>query len=111
MKRKLNKSAKKGDETEDGDQAGDPAEKSREGSATADGQEEEKIKTKDYGRSIWEPRKVDGKIKGWKHRITSEEIRGEKKPPECKGAILADDVSFESIEARRCSSILTCRWV
>jgi hypothetical protein len=32
----------------------------------------------------------------WKNKITAEEIKVKKgdKPPDCKGAILADDVSF-----------------
>ena len=88
----MNKSAAKKGETTD---AAEVADKDGAESVAAEEKEkeEEKTKVKDYGRSIWEPKKSDEKIKGWKHRITGDEVRGEKKPLECKGAILADDVS------------------
>ena len=59
--------------------------------------EEDKGKARDISRSLWEPHKDDkGKIKMWKNKITAEEIKVKKgdKPPDCKGAILADDVSL-----------------
>lgn len=59
--------------------------------------EEAKAKAKDLGRSLWEPKEHDekGKIRVWRHAITGDEVRGKKdKPAECKGSILADDVSI-----------------
>lgn len=47
-------------------------------------------------RTLWEGIKDDkGKVKKWKNRVTGEIIKTKKgdKPPDCKGAILADDVS------------------
>lgn len=52
--------------------------------------------SQDTGRSLWEGiRDEKGKIRSWKHKITSEVTRAKKgeKPDEGKGAILADDVS------------------
>jgi SWI/SNF-related matrix-associated actin-dependent regulator of chromatin subfamily A3 len=74
--------------------------------------EEDKGKARDISRSLWEPHKDDkGKIKMWKNKITAEEIKVKKgdKPPDCKGAILADDVRF-SRHSRRVYE-LTIRWV
>lgn len=49
---------------------------------------------KDSHYSLWESREDEkGRIKGWKNKITGEEVRGKHKPAESKGAILADDVS------------------
>ena len=58
--------------------------------------EEAKAKAKDLGRSLWEAKEQDekGRVRVWRHAITGAELRGKKdKPAECKGAILADDVS------------------
>ena len=55
-----------------------------------------KAKAKDESRSLWEEMTTDEKGRGiaWRHAITGDEISGRKnKPIECKGAILADDVS------------------
>lgn len=73
--------------------------------------EEDKGKARDISRSLWEPHKDEkGKIRMWKNKITAEEIKVKKgdKPPDCKGAILADDVSssFRGMETE-----LTIRWV
>jgi SWI/SNF-related matrix-associated actin-dependent regulator of chromatin subfamily A3 len=65
--------------------------------STPAAEEEDKGKARDISRSLWEPHKDEkGKIKMWKNKITAEEIKVKKgdKPPDCKGAILADDVSF-----------------
>jgi hypothetical protein len=74
------------DETENGD--------TKESTPAAD--EEDKGKSRDLSRSLWEPHKDDkGRVKSWKNKLTGEAIKVKKgdKPPDCKGAILADDVS------------------
>jgi SWI/SNF-related matrix-associated actin-dependent regulator of chromatin subfamily A3 len=86
--------AKDGDE-ENKDVDGDGHEDTKESTPAAD--EEDKGKARDISRSLWEPHKDDkGRIKMWKNKITAEEIKVKKgdKPPDCKGAILADDVSL-----------------
>jgi SWI/SNF-related matrix-associated actin-dependent regulator of chromatin subfamily A3 len=86
--------AKAGDD-ENKDVDGDGHEDTKESTPAAD--EEDKGKARDISRSLWEPNKDDkGRIKMWKNKITAEEIKVKKgdKPPDCKGAILADDVSL-----------------
>lgn len=85
--------AKDGDE-ENKDVDGDRHEDTKDSTPAAD--EEDKGKARDISRSLWEPHKDDkGRIKMWKNKITAEEIKVKKgdKPPDCKGAILADDAS------------------
>lgn len=61
---------------------------------------------KDSHYSLWESREDEkGRVRGWKNKITGVEVRGKHKPEECKGAILADDVSEKIVR------LLTIRWV
>lgn len=51
---------------------------------------------KHLGRSLWEPMPDEnGRVRLWRNKITDEKRRGKEVPDEGKGAILADDVSFE----------------
>jgi hypothetical protein len=56
----------------------------------------EETKKVENARTLWEPIKDEkGKIRRYKNRVTGAEMKVKKgdKPPDCKGAILADDVS------------------
>lgn len=65
--------------------------------AQASGEEvEEKSKIAENHRSLWDGQKDEkGRVRIWKNKITGDTVRTKKgeRPPECKGAILADDVS------------------
>ncbi|WVF69696.1 hypothetical protein IAT40_004475 [Kwoniella sp. CBS 6097] len=65
---------------------------------SAKGKEKEKEKDKtDDPRSLWEGiRDEKGKIRSWKNKITSEEVRAKKgeRPDDSKGTILADDMGL-----------------
>lgn len=66
------------------------------GSNTPTESEEQNSKDKEDTRSLWEGKKDEkGRVRIWKNKITQEEIRTKKgeRPPDSKGAILADDVS------------------
>jgi SWI/SNF-related matrix-associated actin-dependent regulator of chromatin subfamily A3 len=73
-----------GDKEQDGSTKDDPA------------VDDVKRKYKIRNRSLWKPTlDAKGKVKSYRHKITQDEIQVKKgdPPPDCKGAILADDVS------------------
>lgn len=78
----------------DGDGDGD---KDQDGSTKDDPAiDDVKRKYKLRNRSLWKPTlDAKGKVRGYRHKITQDEISVKKgdPPPDCKGAILADDVS------------------
>ena len=84
--------AEKGDE-HDGEKT---AATTVDGSAEATPVPEEVSNKARDNRTLWEGVKDEkGKVKKWKNRVTGEIMKTKKgdKPPDCKGAILADDVS------------------
>lgn len=99
------KSAANGDVNGDGDksdgengdqQDGETTAVTADGSAEATPAPEESSSKSRDNRTLWEAVRDDkGKVRKWKNRVTGEMMKTKKgeKPPDCKGAILADDVS------------------
>jgi hypothetical protein len=85
-----------GEDGEDDKENGDGKEhETSKDSTPADEDVKKKLKTRN--RSLWKPTlDAKGKIRSYRHKITNDEIQVKKgdPPPDCKGAILADDVSL-----------------